>query len=401
MRVFLTRPSELGAAEIAAWHAMQQATPSLANPFLSPEFAVAVGRARPSAEVAILTEGPSISGFFPFERRRLGLGLPMGGWLSHCQGLVHAPGADWEPRELLRGCRLAAWQFDNLIADQQPFRPFHAGTGSSPVLDLADGFAAYYSKLRVRAPRFCRELNRKTRKLGREVGEVRIVSDSCDNTLLHTLIDWKSDQYDRTGSVNSFERPWVVGLLEALLASRGTHASGLLSVLFAGEVPVAAQFGLRTGHVLVGWFTGYDRRFAKYSPGMIHIMQMARHLAANGIVSISMGKGATRYANILENQHVLVAEGMVTRSSTLGALHSARDRSARWVMSTIREHPRLHRVTDRALRRSGLSRRIYGRILGRPAGRGVGKFTRFRHMARTPEVRLRPCCCPVPYLPCS
>ena len=96
-------PDELGSAEIAAWHSMQRATPSLANPFLSPEFAVAVGRTRPNAQVAILMEGQSITGFFPFERRRLGMGVPIGGWLSQYQGLIHAPGAEWEPRELFRG----------------------------------------------------------------------------------------------------------------------------------------------------------------------------------------------------------------------------------------------------------------------------------------------------------
>lgn len=377
MLVLLTRPGDLGAAEIAAWHDMQQATPSLSDPFLSPEFAIAVGQARPSAEVAVLMDGPSIIGFFPFERHRFGLGLPMGGWLSRCQGLVHVPGAEWEPLELLRGCRLSAWQFDNLIVDQQPFEPFHAVTGPSPVLDLSDGFAAVYAKLRMQSPRFWRELNRKTRKLGREVGELRIISDTRDNSLLHTLIAWKSDQYRRSGCVDSFERPWVVGLLEALLANRGTHASGLLSVLFAGDVPVAAQFGLRTGDAMVGWFTGYDRRFAPYSPGLIHIRQMAQHLAANGIASIYMGKGSMSYTKAFKNKHVLVAEGIVTRSTALGVLQTARGTSNRWMVSTIREHPRLHRAVDRALRESGLSRKIYGRIwVPAPSGQSaaIGAF---------------------------
>jgi 2-polyprenyl-6-methoxyphenol hydroxylase-like FAD-dependent oxidoreductase len=74
MRIFLIHPQELGQAEIASWHSMQQATPELDNPFLSPEFAVAVGRARPDARVAVLMDGNSTLGFFPYERHRLGLG---------------------------------------------------------------------------------------------------------------------------------------------------------------------------------------------------------------------------------------------------------------------------------------------------------------------------------------
>ena len=122
--------------------------PSLGNPFLSPEFTIAVGRFRPESRVAVLTDSGSIVGFFPFERRRFGLGVPISGWLSPCHGLIHAPGVEWDPRELLRGCHLAAWKFDNLIPAQEPFTPFHACIDAAPVIELSDGFDAYYAKLR-------------------------------------------------------------------------------------------------------------------------------------------------------------------------------------------------------------------------------------------------------------
>jgi CelD/BcsL family acetyltransferase involved in cellulose biosynthesis len=362
MRVSLIAPDELGPTEIAAWHAMQRATPTLANPFLSPEFTVAVGRFRPGARVAVLSEGESIVGFFPFERKRLGMGVPIGGGLSHYQGLIHTPEAEWDPRELLRGCHLSAWRFDNLIVGQQPFRPYHAVTGPSPMMNLADGFDAYYAKLRAKAPRFCRELARKTRKLGREVGELRTVADSRNRDLLRTLIAWKSDQYRRTGSVNSFERPWVAGLLDALLATRSRLASGLLSALYAGDQPVAVQFGLRARNLMVGWYTAYDPRFARYSPGLILLQQMAEQLAACGIDEISMGKGAIKYTKTLKSHDVCVAEGMVTARSALGAMHRTSDSSTRWAVRTVREHPGLHQAADQILRHSGASRLIYGRI---------------------------------------
>jgi CelD/BcsL family acetyltransferase involved in cellulose biosynthesis/2-polyprenyl-6-methoxyphenol hydroxylase-like FAD-dependent oxidoreductase len=362
MRIHLISPHELGPAEIAAWHGMQQATPPLDNPFLSPEFATAVGRARPQARVAVLMDGNSTVGFFPFERHRLGLGQPIGGRLSHYQGLVHAPGAEWNPRELLRGCGLAAWRFDNLIVGQQPFKPYHVVTAPSPVIDLTDGFDNYSAELRVRASRFCRELARKARKLGCEVGDLRVVTNSRESGPLHKLIAWKSEQYRRTGCADSFRRPWMADLLEALLVGGGCHADGLLSVLYAGDQPVAAQFGLRSGTLLVGWYTAYDPRFARYSPGLIHLRRMTEHLAASGIRTISLGKGSRKYTKPLKNHDVLLAEGIVNDSSLLGAVHDFQGRSAKWVMRSVREHPRLHSTTDRVLRRSGLSRLIYGRI---------------------------------------
>ena len=98
MRISVIRPDELGPGDIAAWHTMQRSTASLANPFLCPEFAIAVSRVRPAARVAILSDGPSLLGFFPFERRRLGVGVPIAAELTDCQGLIHAPGAEWDAR---------------------------------------------------------------------------------------------------------------------------------------------------------------------------------------------------------------------------------------------------------------------------------------------------------------
>ncbi len=56
---------------------------------------------------------------------------------------------------------------------------------------------------------------------------------------------WKSEQYRRTNSVDRFEQSWIPGLLEELLATRTEYLSGLLSVLYAEDRPVAIQFGLR------------------------------------------------------------------------------------------------------------------------------------------------------------
>jgi CelD/BcsL family acetyltransferase involved in cellulose biosynthesis len=343
---------------------MQRATPSLANPFLSSEFVIAVGRFRPSTQVAILTEGQSIVGFFLFQRRQFGLGVPICGWLTPCQGLIHAPGVEWDPRELLCGCRLSAWQFDNLIVGQLPFKPYHAAVALSPVIDLADGFDAYYSKLRARSPHFCRELARRARKLAREAGELRIAADARDASLLRKLLAWKSDQWRRTSHVDKFEQPWLVGLLDALLAIRDDHLTGVLSGLYVGDKPVAAQFGLRSGDLLVGWFTAYDTRFRKYSPGLIQLKKMTEELAATGISAIDMGGGAKNYyKETLKSRETVIARGIVTNWSVLGTAHRVRNASRLWASRTLHQHPSVHHAADQILRRTGVARRIYGRLL--------------------------------------
>jgi CelD/BcsL family acetyltransferase involved in cellulose biosynthesis len=366
-RVHVIRPSDLGRDEIALWHRMQEATPYLADPFLAPEYAMAVGRFRPQSRVGVLTEGPSVVGFFPFEARRLGVGVPISGWLSACQGVIHKPGARWSTRELLRGCGLSAWRFDNLVADQAVPGTHQADVVSSPVIDLSGGFDVYYAQARKRARRFFREIERKTRKLDREVGGLRLEHDSRDPALLSKLISWKSDQYRRTANVDRFDSPWVPCLLHELLATRGDRLSGMLSVLYAAEEPVSIQFGLRAGGTIVGWFTAYAHRFGKYSPGLLQIKMVTEALCALGIHTMYIGKGAKHSAQLFTNHEVLVAEGVATDQSLLGNAHRVLNGVNRRALRTVREHPELHHAADQMLRRTGVSSRLYGKVL--PGGR--------------------------------
>ena len=248
MQISVIRPSELGADEIAAWHSMQRQTRSPANPFLSPEFAVAIDKFRSDARVAVLADGSEIIGFFPFERRPFGVGVPIGAGLNDRQGVIHAPAVSWDSQELLRSCKLAVWQFDNLVEGQCAFERYTVALAPSPVIDLTDGFAAYQEKLRANSPRFCNDMARKARKLEREAGELRFVVDSRNIAELRTLLGWKSDQYRRTGLIDIFDRPWIVDLVDYLFSTHSDSFGGLLSVLYAEKVrlPRISVSGLAT-----------------------------------------------------------------------------------------------------------------------------------------------------------
>lgn len=345
MRVVVVRPEELGDAEIGTWRSMQRATPVLGSPFLSPEFNVAAARFRPNARVAVLTDGQSIAGFFPFEKGRFGVGTPICGWLTSSQGLIHAPDAEWDPRQLLRECGLAAWQFSSLVAGQKPFLRYQDAPVPLPVIDLCGGFAHYQAQLRAKSAKFYRELQRKERKLAHDSGSLRFVADSTDLSILHALMAWKSEQYRQTGMIDRFRFPWIVGLLEALLATPGDHVRGMLCGLYADDQLITGQFGLRSGRLFTGWFTAYNPRFAKYTPGLIQALQLSRALADAGVETIEMGIGPAAYKEILKSRDVSLAEGIVTRLSALAGAHRARWSMARRAARTLVEHPKLYRAT--------------------------------------------------------
>ena len=362
MRVAVVHPGELGEPELTRWRAMQRALPHLANPFLAPEFTVAVGRFRPDVRVAVLSDGPTVVGFFPFERRAFGLGLPIAAGLNDCQGLVHAAGYDWDPQALLRGCGLAMWEFDHLVGGQRPFERYQLVRAASPIMDLGAGFDAYLARLRAESRRFSRDLLYKERKLGRDCGELRFVLDVRDYDALRTLTGWKSDQYRRTGRADRFARRWIVELVECLLDTRTDGFGGLLSMLYANGEPVAGHFGLRCDGVLAGWFPAYDTRFARYSPGLVQHLRMAEAAAADGVTCIDMGKGAREYKDALKSRELVVAEGRVTRRSAATAvqacLHWTRRAPAHWARNVVLDHPPLLRAADRTLKRYGSVRTV-------------------------------------------
>ena len=369
MRIEVVRPAELGEPELTRWRDFQRAVPSLVHPFLSPEFAVVVGRHRPEARVAVLSDGPEIVGFFPFERRRFGYGVPIAAGLTSYQGLIHATDVEWDPRELLRACGLAVWEFDCLVDGQKPFEPYQAIRVPSPIMDLSGGYEAYKAQLRRNSASLLRDLSAKQRKLARNAGETRFVLDSRDHEALRTLMAWKSEQYLRTGRRDRFAEPWIVRLLEAMLDTRTDSFSSVLSMLYAGDESVAAHLFLRLDHVMVGWFPGFNTQFGKFSPGMLIRLQVAEAAPAAGIRHIHMARGTRdRYKQLFKSQDVFVAEGRVVRRTPAAAFHWVRRAPGRRLRYVITENPTLMQSVDRALHRYGRLRVALRRRLG---GRGA------------------------------
>lgn len=352
------RPGELSAADRAAWTALQSkappdGSPELANPFLSPEFTLAVGRCRRGVRIAVAREDGESAAFFPFQRTATGVGRAVGLGVSDCQGLVHRPGFTWDAHELLQACGLSLWEFDHLVAGQAPFAAGAAGTFPSPVMDVDQGYEAYLRGLRARSPKFTRTTLAKERRLGRDAGGVRYVHDERDPAALRTLMAWKSAQYRRTGRSDRFAHAWITHLVQQLFHSRSEPFAGILSVLYADDRPVAAHFGLRSERVLACWFPAYDPAYAKYSPGLILHLRMAEAAAADGIAYLDLGRGQKDYKDSLKTREIAVSEGWVTRRHPIAFGHRAHRAPVRALRNAVLSRPELFEPADRILKRMG------------------------------------------------
>lgn len=352
------RPGELTAADRAAWTALQakahlHGAPELGNPFLSPEFALAVGRYRRGVRIAVVREKGDPVAFLPFQRSAAGVGRAIGLGVSDAQGVVHRPGFAWDARELLRACGLAVWEFDHLVKGQRPFAGGVTGTFPSPVVDVDQGYDTYLAGLRERSPKFTRTTLAKERRLGRDAGEVVHVHDERDPAALRTLMAWKSAQYRRTGRSDRFAQGWITDLVHHLFHTRTDRFAGILSVLYAGGRPVAAHFGLRGERILACWFPAYDPAFAKYSPGLVLHLRMAEAAAADGIAQLDLGRGQKEYKDSLKTRDIQVSEGWVTRRHPVAFGHRARRAPVRALRNAVVSRPELFEPADRLLKKVG------------------------------------------------
>ncbi|MET7461196.1 GNAT family N-acetyltransferase [Nonomuraea sp. NPDC005501] len=373
MKITVVRPGELGDSERARWRELQKADPSLDNPFLSVEFAVAMDRLRDYVRVAVLDDGTGIVGFFPYERHSFGIGKPLGGFLTTCHGLISVPGLKVDVRALLRACKLTVYDFDHLVAGQPTFAAYESDVRPAPVMDFTEGFDAWLEQVRTNSPKNLKTVRYKERKLGREQGELRFEYASADPEVLRVLLGWKSDQYRRTGRVDRFAQPWIVELIDLMHAERSADFGGVLTMLYSGEEPVAGHFGLRTATTLVGWFPAYDTEYARYSPGIVHHLRMAEAAAEAGLLMVDMGKGGKEYKDWLKSGELYVSEGRVSRPSAAAAVHWMGRTPFNKARTIVMDRPSLYRAADRVLKgfgrvRSSIQQEQSNAVVKEPTG---------------------------------
>jgi CelD/BcsL family acetyltransferase involved in cellulose biosynthesis len=287
-------------ALLACWRALQDTRAVTRNPFYAPEFAIAVGRIRSDAHVAVLRDGKGrIAGFLPFQgdRRAWPIGYPF----SDHHGILLEPGIEVDAPRLLRACGLESFEFRNVPAEQEPFQPGFRRVRTSHVIDL-DRFALRNAE------------GRKRRKIERELGPLRFVPHVTDRRVLEQLFEWKSAWCRSAGVEDVFREPWIRALVSSLLDCEGEDCRGVLSALYAGERVVAIHMGPRSSHVWHWWFPTYDADLAPFSPGLLMLLHMIESAQTSGLSQIDFGTGPEAFKRRFANAGIAVASGAVERS---------------------------------------------------------------------------------------
>lgn len=336
MRYRAIRSNELSPDFTARWDDLQLACKGFASPYFCPEFVQHVGAVRDDVWIGILEENDRIDGVFPFHRKRGGVGRPIGLGLSDYHGVIVEAGAEWDALDLLRGCGLIRYEFDHLLAQQKPFAAYHQAVSDSPIIDFSTGYAAFEESRDRAGRKQLREIDRKHEKLKADYGAVEFQLHSASAEDLHTLMTWKSEQCQRTGTFDYFAIPWCRQLIERIHQSPGDEFGGLLSTLRVDGNLAAAHFAMRSKRVWHSWFPVYCEEYRDYSPGLILLLQIIRTgMMPGGPEYLDFGKGMSLYKRRFMTSSISVASGVVEMPSILNSVRHCRDAVERWSKSSV------------------------------------------------------------------
>jgi CelD/BcsL family acetyltransferase involved in cellulose biosynthesis len=324
MRVEIIAARDLDDGLEATWRRLQADDNDLRSPFFSPEFFRVVAGVRPDARIAVMHDGGEVGGFFAFHRQRFGRLAPLAGQISDYHGIVGAPARGATIADILRAASAQAYDFNHTPASQPAFAAHAFRRTTSPLVDLSGGYDAWRAARRAETGTI-NEVERKMRKLGRDIGPLRFVANDTSGEVWQALLDWKRASLAAIGTGFILDKPWAREVIETIRDSDTPDFGGMTSALWAGDELAAVHFGMRTGTTWHWWFPTYNIHLKRYSPGLALILESLRHAELRGIDELDFGRGDQGYKRWFANGERALCEGSVERSlSPLGATRRLR-----------------------------------------------------------------------------
>ena len=295
------------------WESIRAESPHFRSPFFSAMFMKTAARLRRDAKIAIFRDEEKISGFLPFEESSKGLAMPLGGQFNDAHGVLCSPSNPITYTQLAATPELPDFRFHALDGILGTASPYVLGHCNSYLADLAAHPQGYVAFLEQERGTILKQ-RRKTKKLIKDLGPLRLDFDCHQESVLESLFQLKRDHYRRTHIFDILSVEWARQLIQDLWQLRGSECRGVLSALYAGKQLVAVHYGMLEREWLHYWFPTYDPTFHQYSPGTALFLEIARQAKSLGIEKIDMGYGEQPYKHKLTDSCKTMAFGLVTAS---------------------------------------------------------------------------------------
>jgi CelD/BcsL family acetyltransferase involved in cellulose biosynthesis len=331
MKFTVLNARDLAPSHWERWRSLQAENPDLDSPYFSPEFVQVAASVRDDVFVAFIGSRQDPEAFFPFQRGRLGFGLPVGGRLSDFHGLIGPRSCAFDALELIRACGLSSWEFHALPASQSSFAPCHGRTFGSHFLDTSTGVEGYEEARRRAGSDQPRRLRSWRRKAQEKFKKVEFVPHVADTRVLDTLLEWKSKQYRESGGVDNWSYDWMRGFVHGIHARQGGDFSGMLSALYFDGELAAVHMGMRSRRAWHWWIPRHSEQFQEFRPGMLMLHLMIEHAPGFGVQRIDLGYGDEEYKMRLRSGEIPVAAGRIEIPSWSVSFRRWREGLERWI----------------------------------------------------------------------
>lgn len=345
------RFDELSPEQLARWESWRYALPAQLSPYYSREWVQEVDRVRDDVWVGVLRdEQGNDAGYFPFQKGRGPVAIPVGGALCDYHGVIARPGMPIDLRKVMRDLGIGCFDFTHVPVSQSAFASMAKVHYPSRVIDLRGGLQAYLDERKERGSSESKRARHRRNKLAKQVGEIRFTGWSHDEDAFAQLLQWKSAQYVRTNQPDVFARDWTTQLVTNLMrrSERGEFG-GAMFLLHAGDELAAVNFCLAQGPVVHAWFIAHNPELNKFSPGQVLFEEMIHQLADTDVDEIDLGPGDYRFKLTLANRERGLSAGFVHGSLLPGMM-----RGAEYGIRNFMEHMPLGKLSDlpgKAMRR--------------------------------------------------
>jgi CelD/BcsL family acetyltransferase involved in cellulose biosynthesis len=316
-------PQDLSLSDIVVWRRFLEAQPALSSPFLTPEWAQAVGRQRSDAQIVIFRKGERAVGFLPVQRPNAFAARPLGGAVCDEQALIGPGDPSYHLAEAARALDVGRIDFTAALRESGLGRFLQ----TSEQADLAcfdAGWDAYAAALKATGSSVRSIAAQSLRQLSEAHDQdVHLETFSGDAEAFDLLIDWKRAALDRAEAPDPYSREWVRRLVrETFLAPRAVTFGGALFVLRVKQRPVSALYCLTSRKALHAWVSASDPAFETSAVETLVRVGAVRAAARAGFTEMRFGPGAGNAGELVNGQRACGA-AFLARPGVAGAVRSA------------------------------------------------------------------------------
>jgi CelD/BcsL family acetyltransferase involved in cellulose biosynthesis len=225
--------------------------------------------------------------------------------------------------KLVRALGVSRYDFSHVPSDQEAFARYARGGSVSGVIEVRNGYAAYAEARRADGVSALKEIDRKRRKLEREVGETVFTARSTSRADFERLIELKRGQYRATGQTDVLGAGWTLKLLEDLFALQLPEFGGALFTLHIGGTLAAVQLHLMGETTLHTWMVAHEAAYERYSPGLLLFQDILKWMDGQPYDRMDLGYGDYRFKRELSNLQRPLMHGFVGVPSAVSFVRAA------------------------------------------------------------------------------